>query len=116
MTSEPLGSINIYVYFQDSVNHIRHLVWSENTQWGEASDYDQMKSLKGLSGTSIACAAEPSYTENRWLFFQSAELAVAELAVQHFRYNSGYNKAWSRGTLKPRCPLDMLGRRLADTD
>lgn len=89
VTTEPVESIMIYVYFQDSTNRIRHLEWSERHRWSEDRSFGR---VKGLSGTSIACATEPSGNESRWLFHQSAERDV-----QHFKCDT----TWSKGTSSP---------------
>ena len=86
---EGLEDFEIHVYFQDEQNRIRDLRYSgEEKRWYE--DYpENWKSLKALSGASIAAANEYSYGVQRWVYTQSAERWA-----QQYMYQKKGNK-WS---------------------
>ena len=68
--------MEIYVYFQDESDRIRELRFgSENLEWYEDSP-DGIGFLKGLSGTSIACAADSRWRAKRWVYSQSTAREV----------------------------------------
>ncbi|KAF8419169.1 hypothetical protein EV426DRAFT_616170 [Tirmania nivea] len=87
VTWDSLRRMEIYLYFQDQSNRIRELRFeSEKSEWYEDSPTG-IKLLKGLSGTSIACAADSTWSEKRWMYSQSAEREV-----QQFMYQTNGNK------------------------
>ncbi|RPB27810.1 hypothetical protein L211DRAFT_465341 [Terfezia boudieri ATCC MYA-4762] len=69
--------MEIYVYFQEVENRIRELRFaSEKGEWYEDSP-NGINHLKGLSGTSIACAADSAPNNaNRWMYSQSTSREV----------------------------------------
>ena len=84
--------MEIYVYFQDQSNRIRELKFeAEKGEWYEDSPTG-LKLLTALSGTSIVCAADSTWSAKRWVYNQSA---VRD--VQQFLYQTNGNK-WTLGT------------------
>ncbi|RPB27811.1 hypothetical protein L211DRAFT_833794 [Terfezia boudieri ATCC MYA-4762] len=87
VTWESLRCMEIYVYFQDQNNRIRELRFgSEKGEWYEDSTTGY-NLLKGLSGTSIVCSADSTWSAKRWVYSQSA---VRD--IQQFMYQSNGNK------------------------
>jgi len=93
--------MEIYVYFQDQSNRIRELKFaSEKGEWYEDSPTG-LKLLKGLSGTSIVCAADSTWSTKRWVYSQSA---VRD--VQQFMHQTNGDK-WTLGM----CPMQQTSTR-----
>ena len=83
--------MEIYVYFQDESNRIRELRFrSEESEWHEDSPTG-IGLLKGLSGTSITCAADSANGVKRWICCQSEARQV-----QRFTYEANGNR-WTEG-------------------
>ncbi|KAF8419170.1 hypothetical protein EV426DRAFT_720130 [Tirmania nivea] len=71
VTWESLRCMEIFVYFQDESNRIRELRFEpEECEWYEDCPTG-IHLLKGMSGTSIACAADSVYGVKRWIYNQS---------------------------------------------
>ena len=84
--------MEIFVYFQEESKRIRELKFtSESSEWYEDSPTG-IDLLKGLSGTSIACAADSAYGVKHWMYSQSTAREVQELIHQ-----ASGNK-WTLGT------------------
>jgi len=74
--------MGIYIYFQDENNRIRELKFApEKGDWNEYSPTG-IEHLKGLSGTSIACAADSGYGVKRWMYSQSTARKVQQCMHQ----------------------------------
>ena len=83
--------MGIYLYFQDQNNRIRELNFEgEKGQWFEPSPAG-IDPPKGLSGTSIACSADPGYGSKCWMYCQSAARAI-----QQYHYQA-YGNKWTIG-------------------
>ena len=86
--------MEIFVYFQDESDRIRELRLSTETgEWYEDSPAG-MKLLKGLSGTSLACAAHQGSKVYRWVFSHSTEREVQG----RVHFTDGENTGWSSST------------------
>ena len=97
---ESLDTMEVFLYFQDELNLIRALRFSDKTcQWNEDCLTNSNK-LCALSGSSIACASDSTYGKKRWCIVQSEQRQV-----QQFR-NEESRKDWIIGTLRClRCTL-----------